>query len=302
MQTLILLGFVGLLAQLINGSLGMGYGVASTTFLVTLGTGPALASATVNLSQVGSQLASGFAHWRFGNVDWRIVRHLTLPGAAGAFVGAVLLSWISTDAAAPLMSSILLVLGSYILARFTLGGVPRPTLNRPLRAAFLAPLGLVAGFMNSAGGGGWGPVGTTALLASGKAEPRKVIGSISASEFAIVLAGSAGFAVGLGLSGINLGWVVMMLLGGVLAAPMAAWLARTVPARLLGPAVGGMIVVTNVRVLLDNAWAQNHAAVGYTVYGAVALVWVAAVAWSWRAHRAQRGAAATEREAAPQHG
>ncbi|QBI55809.1 sulfite exporter TauE/SafE family protein [Streptomonospora litoralis] len=307
MQTLVILGFVGLLAQLVNGSLGMGYGISTTSALLVIGTSPALASATVNLSQVGSQIASGFAHWRFGNVDWAVVWRIAVPGALGAFVGAVFLSRLSTEAAGPLMSTILLILGTYLLARFTFRELPRPDLGRPLRAGFLAPVGLFAGFMNSTGGGGWGPVGTSALLASGRLEPRKVIGSISVGESAVVIAGSIGFAIGLGLGGINLTWVAAMLLGGLLAAPIAAWLASHVPARMLGSLVGGLIIFTNTRVLLDSDAVGASTGVSAAVYGAVALVWAGAVAWSLRAHRIERresraAASATEHFAAAEAG
>ncbi|RNL82832.1 sulfite exporter TauE/SafE family protein [Halostreptopolyspora alba] len=294
MQALVILGIVGFLAQLINGALGMGYGVTSTTFLLLAGSTPALASATVNLSQLGSQLASGVAHWGFGNVDWRVVPRIALPGAAGAFVGALLLSWLSAARAAPLMSSVLLGLGVYLLLRFTLRGTPRGNLGKPLRTGFLAPLGLVAGFMNSTGGGGWGPVGTTALLASGRLEPRKVIGSISVGEFAVVVAGSVGFAVGLGFGGIDFGWVAVMLLGGVLAAPVAAWLARIIPPRMLGALVGGLIIVTNVRVLIESDLLPLGAGAASALYAGVTLAWVLAVGFSWRAHRLDRALASKE--------
>ncbi|NYI96132.1 hypothetical protein HNR12_002409 [Streptomonospora nanhaiensis] len=303
MQTLVLLGFVGLLAQLINGSLGMGYGITTTTSLLVMGTTPAVASATVNLSQVGSQIASGFAHWRFGNVDWAVVWRYALPAAIGAFVGALLLSRLSTESAAPLMSGILVVLGVYLLARFTFRALPRPRVDRPLRSPFLAPVGLLAGFLNSTGGGGSGPVGTSALLASGRLEPRKVIGSVSVAESAVVVAGSAGFAIGLGMEGINLPWVAVLLLGGLLAAPVAAWLASHVPARMLGSVVGGLIVFTNVRVLMESAGLTGSPGAVAAVYTAVALVWAAAVGWSLRAHLAERrenhcAASATEHFAA----
>ncbi|KIH97869.1 permease [Streptomonospora alba] len=288
MQTLVLLGFVGLLGQLINGSLGMGYGISTTSALLVIGTSPALASATVNLSQVGSQFASGFAHWRFGNVDWAVVWRIAVPGAAGSFAGAVFLSRLSTDAAGPLMSTILLVLGTYLLARFTFRKLPRPDLSRPLRTVFLAPVGLFAGFMNSTGGGGWGPVGTSALLASGRLEPRKVIGSISVGESAVVVAGSIGFAVGLGFTGINITWVAVLLLGGLLAAPIAAWLASHVPARMLGSLVGGLIVFTNTRVLMGSEAVEASPGASLAVYCAVALVWAGAVGWSLRAHSIER--------------
>lgn len=288
MQTLVLLGLVGFFAQLINSSLGMGYGVTSTTFLLLLGTSPALASATVNVSQVGSQLASGIAHWRLGNVDWAVVRRISVPGAVGAFAGAAFLSWLSTEVARPMVGGILLGLGCYILMRFTFWGTARGNLGRPLRRRFLAPLGLVGGFMNSSGGGGWGPIGTSALLASGRIEPRMVIGSISAAEFAVVLSGSVGFAVGLGLGGINLHWVAVMLFCGLVAAPPAAWIAHRVPPRMLGSMVGGLIIVTNVRSLLHSGIVSLPPARQAVLFITLVLMWAGAIAWSARAHRAAR--------------
>src|SRR4051794_17963120 len=156
----------------------MAYGVTSTTLLLAIGTNPAAASATVHLAEIGTTLASGLSHWRFGNVDWRVVLRVGVPGAVGAFAGATGLSNLSTEGAAPGMSLILLALGVYLLVRFPLRGVDRRNLGKPLRKRFLTPLGLVAGFVDATGGGGWGPVGTPALLASGRMEPRKVIGSV----------------------------------------------------------------------------------------------------------------------------
>src|SRR5688572_31046074 len=124
MRKLILLALVGLGAQLVDGSLGMAYGVTSTTLLLAIATSPAAASATVHLAEIGTTLVSGAAHWRFGNVDWKVVAKIGIPGAVGAFAGATFLSNLSTDVAAPLMSLILLTLGLYILIRFTALGLP----------------------------------------------------------------------------------------------------------------------------------------------------------------------------------
>lgn len=284
MHMLVILGLVGFGAQLINSSLGMGYGVTSTSSLLAIGTAPALASATVNLSQVGSQLVSGYAHWRFGNVDWGIVRRIAVPGAVGAFAGALFLSWLSTDIARPFMALILLTLGVYILIRFTFWGVPRRSHDHQIRTRVLTPLGFVGGFMNSTGGGGWGPIGTTTLLATGRVAPRMVVGSISAAEFAVVTAGSAGFIAGLGLAGVNLQWVAVMLMGGIVAAPVAAWLARQVPGRMLGSLIGGLIIVVNLRNVLYDGAAEPAMSVRHIVIALAAVLWVAAVGYSWRAH------------------
>jgi uncharacterized protein len=297
-QTLAMLGVVGFAAQLINSSLGMGYGVSATSVLLLLGTGPAVAAATVNVSQVGSQLVSGIAHWRLGNVDWPVVRRVALPGAVGAFAGATVLSWLATDVTGPVMAGVLLTLGLYLLTRFTLRGRstrPRPT--RPLRRRFLLPLGLFGGLLNSTGGGGWGPVGTTALLATGQLSPRRVIGSISAAEFAVVLAGSAGFVLGLGLAGIRLEWAAAMLAGGLLSAPLAAWLAARIPPRLLGSLVAGLIVITNLRTLLYGDWSVIPSLLRALALATGLLLWAAAIAWSVYALRADRSA--THRAAGP---
>lgn len=283
MVALLLLGLAGFGAQLINGSLGMGYGVTSTSMLLATGVTPALASATVNFSQVGSQFASGYAHWRFGNVDWWIVRRIALPGAAGAFVGALFLAWLATDLARPLMALILIALGCYILVRFTVWGGARPsTSGPPMRAGALVPVGLVGGFLNSTGGGGWGPVGTSALLATGRIQPRMVIGSISAAEFVVVTAGSAGFLIGLGIGGVNLSWVLAMLAGGIVAAPVAAWLAKHIPGRLLGTLAGGLIVVTNARSLMDGTLLSLGGPAEVAVYVCIVVAWAGAITYAVR--------------------
>jgi uncharacterized protein len=287
-KTLVMLALVGLGAQLVDGSLGMAYGVTSTTLLLAIGANPAAASATVHLAEIGTSLMSGLAHWKFGNVDWKVVAKIGVPGAVGAFAGATFLSYLSTEVAAPVMSLILLALGGYLLARFTLRGVDRRHLGKPMRKRFLGPLGLVAGFVDATGGGGWGPVGTPAILASGRMEPRKVIGSIDTSEFLVALAASLGFLLALGSQGIDAVWALGLLAGGLIAAPIAAWLVRHVPPRMLGSLVGGMILLTNTRTLLKSDWIDAGDSTRYAVYAVLYLVWAAAVVHSYREYRKQR--------------
>jgi uncharacterized membrane protein YfcA len=298
-RTLVLLALVGLGAQLVDGSLGMAYGVTSTTLLLAIGSNPAAASATVHLAEIGTTLASGAAHWRFGNVDWKVVARIGVPGAIGAFAGATFLSWLSTEVAKPVMAVLLLALGLYVLLRFTFQGLRTDQLGRPLRRRFLTPLGLVAGFMDATGGGGWGPVGTPAILASGRLEPRKVVGSIDTSEFFVAVAASLGFLLALGSAGINPGWALALLVGGLVAAPIAAWLVRHVPPRLLGSAVGGLIVLTNVRTIanLDSVALEGPARAA--VYAVIVAGWTAAVVHSVRAHRAVQVAERETAVAAP---
>lgn len=287
MRKLLLLAIVGFFAQLVDGSLGMAYGVTSTTLLLAIGTNPAAASATVHLAEIGTTLASGASHWKFGNVDWKVVLKIGIPGAVGAFAGATFLSSLDTSVASPLMSLILLVLGLYVLIRFTVWGLRRDRLGHPLRSRFLAPLGVFAGFVDATGGGGWGPVGTPAILASGRLEPRKVIGSIDTSEFLVSVAASLGFLIALGSQGVDFAWVGALLLGGLVAAPIAAWLVRHVPPRVLGSAVGGVIVLTNTRTLLRSDWIDAPDATRYVIYALIYAAWAGAVAWSLRAHRAE---------------
>jgi uncharacterized protein len=293
-KSLVLLALVGLGAQLVDGSLGMAYGVTSTTLLLAIGTSPAAASATVHFAEIGTTLFSGAAHWKLGNVDWKVVARIGVPGAVGAFIGASVLSNLSSEIAAPVMSLILLVLGVYILLRFTLWGLNRKNLGKPMRKRFLTPLGLVAGFVDATGGGGWGPVGTPAILASGRMEPRKVIGSIDTSEFLVAIAASLGFLLSLGSQGVDFTWALALLIGGAIAAPIAAWLVRHVPPRLLGSLVGGMIVLTNTRTLLRSDWIDASDPVRYGVYAVIYAVWALAVWHSYRKYRAEQAAESVE--------
>ncbi|MEU7801166.1 sulfite exporter TauE/SafE family protein [Micromonospora arborensis] len=299
MRKLLILALVGLAAQLIDGSLGMAYGLTSSTLLLVAGVAPAAASASVHLAEIGTTLAAGVAHWRFGNVDWRVVTRIALPGAIGAFAGATLLSSISTESAAPWMAGILFTLGAYLLVRFA-----RPLrtdrVGGRLRGRFLGPLGLVAGFVDATGGGGWGPVATPALLVSGRLEPRKVIGSVDTAEFVVAGAASVGFLMGLGTEGFLLPTVAALLVGGLIAAPLAAWLVRIVPAQLLGAAVGGVIVLTNARTLIRSAELGGPARPA--VYALLAAGWLAALVLAVRAlghtRRARAEAANTSAPAA----
>ena len=300
MRKLIVLAIVGLLAQLIDGALGMAYGVTSSSLMLAAGLAPAAASASVHLAEIGTTLAAGAAHWRFGNVDWRVVARLGVPGAVGAFAGATFLSNLSTEAAKPWMATILLVLGAYVLVRFTFGTLRPTDSSGSVRGRFLGPLGLVAGFIDATGGGGWGPVATPTLLVSGKVEPRKVIGSVDTSEFLVAMAASVGFFIGIGNEGVKLGYVLALLAGGLIAAPIAAYLVRAIPAQLLGSLVGGFIVLTNARTILSSSGLDGGLAAA--VYLSITAAWAAAVAWSLRRHRRSSGLDATGPAAASDAG
>jgi uncharacterized membrane protein YfcA len=277
MRTLIVFALVGFGAQLVDGALGMAYGVTSTSLLLLAGVNPAAASASVHLAEVGTTLVAGASHWRFGNVDGKLVLRLGVPGAFGAFLGATVLSALSTEDAAPYMSGVLLALGVYILVRFSVRP-PRVATARvsPHRSKFLSPLGLVAGFVDASGGGGWGPVATPALLTAGRTAPRTVVGSVDTSEFLVALAASVGFLLGLGSEVLDPWTIGGLLLGGVLAAPLAAWLVTKVPAPVLGTLVGGIIILTNARTILRALDVTGGAST--TVYLLIVGAWAAAVA------------------------
>lgn len=248
MTTLLLVSVAGFVAQMIDGAMGMAFGVISTTVLISLAYSPAAASAVVHFAKIATGAASGAAHIKYRNVDWHATIKVAIPGGIGAFVGAIVLSNINLRAAIPWTSSILLVMGLVVLYRFS-----RQTIlgrKRRARARWLAPLGLVGGFVDSTGGGGWGPIVTTSLTASNALEPRKAIGSTNTAELVVAIASSLGFLVGLGAKDLPWDAILALVLGGTLAAPVAAWLVKNAPQRILGVFVGGLIVLLNVRQLL----------------------------------------------------
>jgi uncharacterized membrane protein YfcA len=270
MWVLLLVSVAGFLAQLVDGAMGMAFGITSTTLLIFLAYNPAAASAIVHLVEIVTSSISGASHIRFGNVDWHALVKVAVPGAVGAFIGAMLLSSVDLSSARPWTASILLVLGGLVLYRFT-----RPVIlgkKRRARARWLAPLGLVGGFIDSTGGGGWGPVVTTSLTASNALEPRKAIGTTNTAEFVIAIAASIGFLIGLGAEQIPWDAVVALLIGGALAAPIAAWLVSKAPQRLLGILVGNLIIALNIRQLSISFELPPVAAI--SAYVIVALMFV----------------------------
>ena len=294
MRKLLVLAAVGLLAQLIDGSLGMAYGVTSSTLLLAAGVAPAAASAAVHFSEIGTSLVSGFSHHKLGNVDWRTVSILAIPGFVGAFAGATFLSSLPGDQAKPWVAGILLALGLYVIWRFLALGGRRPTFKATPSAAFLMPMGVVGGALDAIGGGGWGPVGTTSLLSSGRLEPRKVVGSIDTSEFVVAVGGSLGFIIALGSQGINWGYAGALLAGGVIAAPFAAWLVRHLAARVLGVAAGGLIVLTNSKTIAE---AVGVSGTGVALLAAIiAICWISGIVWAVQQERRSREVAELEEQ------
>ena len=301
MATLLAIAFAGFIAQLVDGSLGMGYGVTSTSLLLTVGLTPALASASVHLAEIGTSGVSGVAHWRMGNVDGRTLLMIGIPGGAGAFLGAVVLSNLSLDAARPWVSIVLLVLGGVIITRFihrrrvaiasatttSVASSPPPPTGPHRHGWRLIPLGLVGGFLDASGGGGWGPVTTSSLLAAARMRPRTIIGTVSGSEFIVSISASIGFLLALGSAGIDAGIVAMMLLGGVVAAPLSAWLVHRINEQVLATGVGGLIIFLNVDRSLSLFGVEPSLGLGIRVLVvALSVVVVSVLAIRDRASRA----------------
>lgn len=287
MATLVLFGLAGFLAQLVDGSLGMGYGTTSSTTLLAFGTVPAVAAASVNLAQVGTTFASGVSHWKFRNVDWRTSAILAVPGATGAVLGASLVSSLPIGLSQAWTSTILFLLGLYVLIRFAFLRLAKLMTERRPGAKFLVPVGLIGGFVHSTSGGGWGPVATTTLLSSGRLEARKAVGSVSATEFVVTVTASLTFVFTLASrDGMNYLIVVGLLVGGVLAAPIAAWLVRHMPPRVLGAAAGGMILLTNAWLLLRLIGAKPVMIIA--VYISLAVLCAAGIAAAVRSVLAEK--------------
>ncbi|WP_323793240.1 sulfite exporter TauE/SafE family protein [Nocardioides sp.] len=243
----IVLGFAlaGGLAQLVDGTLGMGFGVTSATVLLFMGIAPATASAATHAAKLPTTLISGLAHWREGNIDLAILVRVALPGAVGGFLGAVVLTNISMASAKGWMAGLLLFFGLVIFARFGLGLRLIPTPKNGHTVRWLGPIGLLGGFVDATGGGGWGPVVTPSLMTVTRHEPRKVVGTTNAAEFLVAVSVSIGFLTGAAQHGIPWLPVLGLVLGGVLIAPIAARLAGRLPHAPMGTLVGGLVVMVN---------------------------------------------------------
>ena len=235
---------VGFVAQMIDGAIGMAYGVTSSSVLLSLGIPPATASACVHAAETFTTAASGASHWKLGNVDFKLVRRLAIPGAIGGAVGAYALSNINGDVIKPIVAGYLLLMGIYILFKAVR---PLPTQKDPPER--VAALGLVGGFLDSIGGGGWGPIVTTSLIGQGTT-PRYAIGSVSLSEFFVTLTISATFMLTIGLDLFPI--IVGLVIGGVIAAPLAAMTTKHLPDKVLMAMVGVIIVVLSLRTIIHS--------------------------------------------------
>jgi uncharacterized membrane protein YfcA len=231
---LILLGLIGFAAQLVDGALGMAFGIISTTAMLSMGMPPAQASAIVHTAEIFTTAGSAASHIWHRNVDWRLVLRLGVAGALGAVLGAWILANVDATAVRPFISAYLLAVGGFILFK-AWRGVPA----RDAPAPWVAPIGFVAGFLDASGGGGWGPVATTTLVGSGHA-PRTAVGSVNTTEFFVTIAAATTFFVELGASP----WreLLALVIGGLCAAPLGGWAVQRVRPRTLMVAVGCLVI------------------------------------------------------------
>lgn len=229
---------IGFAAQMIDGALGMAFGQISSTLLISIGVPPAAASAGVHTAETFTTAVSGVSHIVHKNVDWRLFGRIVVPGVIGGILGAYVLTQVDATIAKPLVLSYLASLGVYLLWR---GATHRHTEREP---RVVAPLGLVGGFLDAAGGGGWGAVVTSNLLVQG-ASPRKTIGTVNTAEFFVTVTISATFIAALGWEAFTKA-TVGLLIGGVLAAPLGAFFAKRVNADLLLTVVGLVVTVTSL--------------------------------------------------------
>ncbi len=233
---------IGFMAQMIDGAIGMAYGVTATSVLLSTGVPPATASACVHAAETFTTGASGLAHWKLGNVDRQLLWRLALPGAIGGAIGAYALSEFDGDTLKPFISAYLLLLGLVIIRKALTTRAP----ERP-EPRSVAPLGFFGGLLDAIGGGGWGPIVTSSLLGQGTT-PRYAIGSVNFAEFFVTLTISTTFFLTVGLSL----WPIIagLIIGGIVAAPFAALAAKRIPAKLLMLAVGCVIIGLSANTLI----------------------------------------------------
>lgn len=241
-ESIVIFIVVGFIAQIIDGALGMAYGVSSNSFLLGIGIPPAAASASVHMAEVVTTAISGFSHWKLGNLDTSLIKKLIIPGALGAVLGAYILTNLPGDVLKPFIAVYLLIMGVVIVTK----GLKKDHTEQKV-VSHISTLGVIGGFFDAIGGGGWGPIVTSTLVARGN-NPRLTIGSVNFSEFFITFAQSVVFVFSLQFSEY---WkiIVGLLIGGAIAAPLAALVTKRLPVRQLMLMVGILIIALSIRTL-----------------------------------------------------
>jgi uncharacterized membrane protein YfcA len=248
LEPILIWALVGFLAQVIDGTIGMAYGVVSTSVLITLGINPALASASVHTAEIFTTLSSGSFHFRFGNVDRKIALYIITSGVIGGIAGAyIATSMMGVKPLRAIVSFILLCMGFTILYKFAFKNKKYLRAKEP-SPRLLVPLGCIAAFIDALGGGGWGPITTTTLVAN-NVKPNLAIGSVNFSEFFITTAITVTFLALIGPERVD--WLIILGLttGGVVCAPIGPWICKRLPQRILGLMVGTTVVMLNIRII-----------------------------------------------------
>ena len=240
-ENLLAFFLIGVFAQLVDGALGMGYGATSTSFLLAYGVSPVLSSTAVHVSEMFTTGASALSHHRFGNINKKLVKHLLIPGVLGSITGAYLLSdVIDGDIIKPFIAVYMIILAVVIIRKALRKSVVKKKTKK------LGVLAVFGGFMDSVGGGGWGPIVTSTLLGRGR-NPKYTIGSVNAAEFAISFASGITFMLFGGIHGWQI--IIGLILGGVISAPIAAYLVNRIKRKPMMVAVGVLIILLSIKTL-----------------------------------------------------
>lgn len=288
MRELLLFGLAGFAASLVDGALGMGFGPTSSSILLSTGLAPTAVSASVNLAKVATGIAAAISHWRFRNIDRGLVLKLAIPGSIGAVIGATVLSRVSGTTIRPYLAMLLTVIGLRILIRFARplppklkdvqsGSGNKRELQYDRRGVKIA--GFLGGITNGMIGA-WGPVVTPFLLHRG-VRPRFAIGSVNTAEVAVASTSAFSLLASIGSGSFKVEVLIPMLLGGVVAAPVAAWMIRHVPARIMGVAVAGLLLSTNAKDIATWAGVARSQSLWFVYAAIVVLMAVALAAARW---------------------
>lgn len=245
MQTLWFFIIVGFLAQVVDGALGMAYGTISNALLLSAGVPPAISSASVHFAEIFTTSISGFSHLKLGNVDKSLFKKLLIPGIVGGVLGAYILTNIDGDKIKPFIGIYLLIMGVRILYKVTT--MHKHSEEKITRRRHYSILGLLGGFFDAIGGGGWGPIVTSTLVSDGK-NPRKTIGSVNAAEFFVTISEVVTFFAL--LSQFNWSVIIGLIIGGSLAAPIAALITKKIPAKVLMISLGCIITFLSIRMIV----------------------------------------------------
>ena len=237
---------VGAFAQLSDGTLGFGFGIISSSMLVIIGTSALSASATIHFAELGTTFVSGLSHWRYKNIDSRFFLQLAIPGGVGAFLGATLLSNIYLPLGNIILSTILIFLGVSILLRPIFKSVLKVKNTVEIYPNKMRFLGLIGGLLDSVGGGGWGAVVSPVLIGTTRIDPRKIIGTVSASEFVVAVSASFGFILNFSKLELDLGLVLALSLGGIVVAPFAAKIVSVISKKWLTIFIGLGVILINL--------------------------------------------------------